>query len=309
MTKTIKTVHLIGLGAVGATYGSLLYRMDKNCIKVVIDKERESKYRKGTLINGVRYHFDLLVPKAGDDEAELIIIAVKGHHLEKAMEIIAPLIGENTVILSLLNGITSEDDLSRAFGREKVLHGFCVATDAVRENGEINFTNTGRIVFGEYFAEAAGKAAPVAELFSRAGINYTIPQDIRREMWWKFMMNVGLNQISAVLRAPYGDFHTLPEINELMASACREVLPVANKEGVSLSEDDIVQHIEIVKTLSPTGKTSMLQDIEAGRKTEVESFALAVINLGKKHGIPTPVNEMLYGMIRFLESRKHNLHK
>lgn len=303
MKNSISTVHLIGLGAVGSAYASLFYKMDHHCIKVVLDEDRLCSYQKGTNINGVRYNFDLTIPKNGDPKAELILLVVKGHHLKKAIEMITPLVGEDTIILSLLNGITSEEDLSHAFGRDKVLHGFVVGTDAGRENGEAHFTTPGKIVFGEYYPEASGKSAAVAEFFSKAGVPYNIPQDIRREMWWKFMMNVGVNQTSAVLRSPYGDYQNIPEARELMSSACREVLPLAEKEGISLSETDIDEYLRIFSTLSPLGKTSMLQDIEAGRKTEVESFSLAVMNLGKKHCIPTPVNEALYRMIRVLEAR------
>jgi 2-dehydropantoate 2-reductase len=117
------------------------------------------------------------------------------------------------------------------------------------------------------------------------------------------MLNVGVNQTSAILRAPYGVYASIPEAQELLAAACKEVIPIAEKEGVSLSESDIDEYIKILKTLSPSSKTSMLQDVEAGRKTEVESFALAVINLGKKHNIPTPINEILYLMIRVLEQK------
>lgn len=302
-SHSIKTVHMIGLGAIGCTYGSLLYKNDKSSVKVVIDEGRMERYKKGTVINGERYYFDLTIPKPDSEKAEFILIAVKNHQLKRVIEMIAPLIGEDTVILSLLNGITSEDELSRAFGRNKVLHGFCVATDAVRENGEVHFVNSGKIVFGENYAEVSGKAASVAEFFTRAGIAYEIPQDIRREMWWKFMMNVGINQTSAILRAPYGVYQSIPEARELFASACREVIPIARAKGINLSEDDIKEYIKILKKMSPTGKTSMLQDVEAGRKTEVECFALTVMNLGKKYGIPTPVNETLYRLIRVIEQK------
>ncbi|MCX7773731.1 MAG: ketopantoate reductase family protein [Clostridia bacterium] len=303
MTKAIRTVHLIGLGAVGGTYGSLLYTMDPKSIRVIVDPQRLDRYQKGTVINGKPYAFQLAVPGKSDEAAELIIVAVKGHHLERAMESMAPFVGDNTLILSLLNGITSEEDLSRCFGREKVLHGFCVGTDAVREQGQVRFSNPGRIVFGEYYPEAAGKAAGVADILSRAGIANVVSSDIRREMWWKFMMNVGINQTSAVLRAPYGVYQTIPEARELMASAAREVIGIAQKEGIPLSEADIEGYLGVIQTLSPEGKTSMLQDVEARRKTEVESFALTVVKLGRKHGIPTPVNEMLYRMIRVIEAR------
>ena len=300
---SINTVHIIGLGAVGATYASYLYKMDRHCVKVILDQDRIDRYSEGVLINGERYKFDLVTPKPGDPKAQFILIAVKAHHLNRAIESIAPLVGDDTIILSLLNGITSEEELSHAFGQDKVLHEFCVGLDSTRENGEVRFSNSGRIVFGEYYKEAAGKALPVSELFSRAGISYKIPDDIRREMWWKFMMNVGINQTSAILKAPYGVFQRIAEARELMASACREVIAIAHKEGIALSESDIEEYFRIIDTISPEGKTSMLQDVEACRKTEVELFAFTVMNLGKKHGIPTPVNEMLYRMLRVLELR------
>ncbi len=301
MLNEIKTIHIIGLGAVGATYGSILYDYDKDFVKIIVDTKRLLKYEKGIVINEKLYFFDLQTPLDGAPKAELIIIAVKGGDLQETINSITPLVGSDTIILSLLNGITSEDMLSQAFGRDKVLHGFCVALDSVRENGKVNFSSSGKIVFGEYYPEVKGKAALVAEIFSKAGINYSIPEDIRKEMWWKFMLNVGINQTSAILRAPYGVYSSVFEAQELLAATCREVIPLAEKEGISLSEADIEKYINITKTLSPSGKTSMLQDIEAGRKTEVESFALVIINLGKKHNIPTPLNEMLYLMIRVLE--------
>lgn len=299
----IKTVHIIGLGAVGATYASLFHKMNPNSVKIVVDENRFKQYSTGILINGSRYYFDCVVPDKESPEAEFILIATKGHHLPEAIETIKPLVGKNTIILSLLNGITSENDLSSVFGREKVLHGFCVGLDSTRENGEVRFSTHGKIVFGEHYPEAKGKAGPVADLFSRAGISHQIPKDIFREMWWKFMMNVGINQTSAVMGAPYGVYQTIPEARELLASASREVLPLAQKEGIDLNESDISEIFRIINTLSPSGKTSMLQDVEAHRKTEVESFALAVINLGKKHGIETPVNEMLYRLIKVMEAR------
>lgn len=115
------------------------------------------------------------------------------------------------------------------------------------------------------------------------------------------MMNVGINQVSAILRAPYGVFHNTKEAQELVKMASLEVLAIAEKKGIRLTEDDIAKHLEIFKTLTPDGKTSMLQDVEAGRKTEVEIFSEAVIEMGGELGVPTPVNEILFRMIRTIE--------
>src|SRR5690606_10372997 len=112
---------------------------------------------------------------------------------------------------------------------------------------------------------------------------------------------VGVNQVSAVLRAPYGVFQQVKEVRALTAMACREVIQIAGRIGINLTEDDIAGCLRVIDGLAPEGKTSMLQDVEAGRKTEVESFAGAVVALGEKYGVATPVNTCLKLMISAIE--------
>ena len=139
------------------------------------------------------------------------------------------------------------------------------------------------------------------DLFDRVGIDYKISENITHTMWWKFMINVGVNQTSAVLKAPYGVFQSLPNAYEWMESAMREVVAISEKAGTGLTEEDVKKFWPIINHLSPKGKTSMLQDVEAGRKTEVEYFAGKVCELGEKYGVPTPINEQLYKVIRIIE--------
>jgi 2-dehydropantoate 2-reductase len=122
-----------------------------------------------------------------------------------------------------------------------------------------------------------------------------------RTLWWKFMINVGLNQASAVLHAPYSVFQRSQEARELMESAMREVMTIAKAAKIHLSEQDIEDWYSFMSGLSPQGKTSMVQDIEAGRKTEAGMFAGKVIELGKTYGIPTPVNQTLFRIIKVME--------
>jgi 2-dehydropantoate 2-reductase len=122
-----------------------------------------------------------------------------------------------------------------------------------------------------------------------------------RIMWWKFMVNVSMNPPSAVMRIPYGVFQSSPEAQALMEALMREVIALARVVGVNLVEQDITDWYSVLKTLSPKGKTSMLQDVEAGRKTEIEMFAGKVVELGRKHDIPTPVNETMLSSIHILE--------
>ena len=141
----------------------------------------------------------------------------------------------------------------------------------------------------------------VRDLFNRVGIDYKISDNISHTMWWKFMINVGVNQTSAVLKAPYGVFQTLPIAYQWVESAMREVVALSEKVGIHLTEEDVKKFWPIINNLSPKGKTSMLQDIEAGRKTEVEYFAGKVCELGEKYQVPTPVNDQLYKIIRIIE--------
>jgi len=300
---TINKVCVAGLGAIGSAYAARFFEKDPGLVSAIVDRERLERYvRLGVSVNGKVYPFHLVTPETADGAADLIMIAVKHHHLAECVREIRPFVGRQTIVLSLLNGITSEELVGKEFGPEKVLYSFVIGTDAVREGTSTRYSRLGQIVFGERTnLTHSPKVAPVKELFDHVGIPYRIPDDMLRELWWKFMMNVGINQMSAVLRATYGVFSTVSEARELMEAACREVLRIGEKVGISLREDDIQEYLRVIATLSPEGKTSMLQDVEAGRKTEVEIFAGTVSELGRRYGLETPLNDCLLRMIHVLE--------
>jgi 2-dehydropantoate 2-reductase len=301
--EKIRKVTFIGAGAIGAAYASILYDYDPGCIAVLADSERYDRYlRGGFIVNGRKYSFPLLRPEHADGPADLIIVGVKYHHLEKTIRDMEKHVGPETVMLSIMNGISSEEIIGRVYGMEKMLYGMAVGIDAVREGNRITFSKSGVIHFGEAKnTEITPRVCKIKELFDTVGIKSKVPEDMLRALWWKFMLNVGVNQASAVLRAPYGVFQTLPEAKELMDSAMREVVLLSRARGIGLNERDMAEaHIPIGR-LSPEGKTSMLQDIESCRKTEVEMFAGTVVDMGRAHGVPTPVNETLLLMIRTLE--------
>jgi 2-dehydropantoate 2-reductase len=300
--KNIETVSLIGLGAIGAVYGSKLHDALNDGFRVVANEERIRKYESnGIKVNDQTYHFHYITPETKTDPADLVIFAVKNMDLPQAIEYIKHQIGPDTIILSLLNGISSEEEIYHAFKNEHILYSMCVEIDAVRNHHEVLFTTPGRIVFGERNNHLTEDVLAVKALFERAGIDYEISQNISQTMWWKFMVNVGINQTSAVLKAPYGVFQASPAAYEWAESAMCEVVEISKKAGIHLTEEDIKKFQPILHNLSPKGKTSMLQDIEAGRKTEVEYFAGKVCELGKQYGVPTPVNDQLYKIIHIME--------
>ena len=303
MIPPIKTIAVIGAGAMGACYASKFYEIDPNCISLVATGDRYDRLKeKGLVVNGKHYFFNVIRPEEKLPPSDFIIVAVKHQHLEEAMRDISNRIGENSLILSIMNGIESEDQIAAVYGADKLLYAVAVGIDAVRHANSITFSQQGKLIFGEAKnLHLTDRVLSVQSLFNQAGIVYETPEDMIRTLWWKFMINMGINQASAVLGAPYSVFQNSQEARELMESAMREVITIAQAEGIHLFEEDIGNWKSFLATVSPQGKTSMLQDVEAKRKTEVEMFAGKVIELGKKHGIPTPINQTLYRLIKVIE--------
>jgi 2-dehydropantoate 2-reductase len=299
----MEMIAIVGAGAMGCYYASKFYSMDPQCVCLVARGRRYDRLlEEGILVNSRQYYPRVVEPKHGAGPFDLVMCCVKNHQLPEAIGDMRYLVGEGTSVISVMNGIDSERQIGEALGMEKVLYAVAVGIDAVREGKAVTYSKEGRLLFGEAVNKVLSeRVVRLQGLFTRAGIPHDTPADMIRALWWKFMVNVGMNQFSALLRAPYGVFQESADAKALCDMAMGEVIEVAVKEGVSLGREDMKEWHGILMGLSPTGKTSMLQDMEAGRKTEVEMFAGRVVELGLKHGLPTPVNLMLLRCIRVLE--------
>jgi 2-dehydropantoate 2-reductase len=306
MKPDIKKISIVGAGAMGAVYAVMLYDMDTRCVSFVARGDRlERLRREGLIVNGKLYNIPVLSPEDHAAPADLIIVAVKNQHLDDAIRDMRNCVGPETVIISVMNGIDSEEQIGAVYGMDKVLYCVSLGIDALREANRVIYTTQGKLLFGEAANPfPTQRVTRVQTLLGRAGIVYETPPDMMRILWWKFMINVGINQASAVLGAPYAVFQTSKEARGLMESAMREVILLAEKAGVNLSEEDISGFDPYLARLNPQGKTSMLQDVEAGRKTEVEMFSGRVIALGRHFNVAVPVNQMLFDKIRAIESKK-----
>ena len=301
MAKAITDVALIGLGAVGAAYLTSVADNFPECrIRVIAAGERAARLRAGGIIyNGRRYIFDVAEPQDGTP-AGLLFVSVKNGQLEEAIEQAAAFVGPDTVIISPLNGVTSEKRLAERFGAEKVVYSYAIKLDATRRGSETVCGNEGWIVFGDERNEPgrlSENVLAVEEFFKRSHIEYEIPEDMIKSLWKKFMMNCGLNQTSAVLGFSYGLMQRSQEARSLMRSAMEE----AAAAGVELGEAEIGEIFRTMDMLSPNGKTSMLQDVDARRVTEVDAFAETVASIAREHGFAAPVNELYLRLIRARE--------
>lgn len=293
-------IALVGLGAIGAAYASRFVDAGDR-VQVIADPERLERYRgTPTSVNGREYRFDVVGLERAE-VADLLLVAVKYPQLAEAIELASGAVGPGTIVLSLLNGIDSEQVLAAAFPQATVLLAISAGIDAVRSGREVRFTSLGRISFGEPVNTPPHSRAvrQVADLLARAGIDHEVPADMVHTLWWKWLVNVGVNQVSAVLRAPYAAFQEDGSpARTVMLAAQREVMAVAASRGIRLGEADLARWLEVLAALGPSSYTSMAQDVIAGRPTEVEIFAGTVVALGEAAGVPTPVNATLRDLLR-----------
>jgi 2-dehydropantoate 2-reductase len=303
--REIGDALLVGAGAVGSVVADVIHGHAPGAVRILADEERMRRYRAdGFILNGRRIDFPL-VGLAAERPADLVLVAVKTYQLAGAIEAMRGHVGPDTLILSLLNGITSEEELAAAFGAEKVPLAMMLGIDAVREGNATRYSTAGRVHFGDVRNHAGAwspRVARVARFLDRAGVRYEVPEDMVRALWFKFMINVGMNQASAVLRAPYGPFQSVPETQQVMESGMREVVALSKAMHTGLRDEDVTAWYQTLRTMDPNGMTSMLQDVQAGRRTELEAFAGTVRRLGRTAGVPTPVNDTLYSILRAVEA-------
>ena len=295
--RPIRTSALIGLGALGILFGRKMPG-----VQVVADEARAARYAaQPTLCNGEACRFAYCAPEAGEP-VDLILVAVKATGLDAAIRDIAAFVGPDTVILSVLNGITSEERLDAAYPGH-VLWSVAIGMDANRSGRSLIFQSPGKIQFGERDGSVTPRVAAVAQYLTACGIENEPCTDILYKQWHKLMINVGLNQASAAFGMTYGGLAEDGAQRALMLSAMQEVIRLANAEGVPLpADDDVTWLAGAVPRFKPDSKPSMGQDVDAHRPTEVEEFAGVVRRLSRKHGLPTPANDYFYRAIRAIEA-------
>ena len=283
-------VLICGLGAIGSIYADKIQRYDSDSLRILVDAQRLERYTKNPpVFNGRELYLNYVLPHEKNFKVDLILIATKSDGLERAVKDIKNFVHNETLILSLLNGVASEDVIAEAYGRAHVLDAYFIGNSAVRTGRYVEHEEGNTIVFAHN--------EKLAQYFDKVGINYQNPPDIRRAMWLKFMLNAASNQGSAVFHLTFGEMCASEKFMDFAKKVMAEVQALAKAEGISNTETMIEEVIEMMRSIKPEGKTSMLQDIEAGRKTEIDILAGTIIELGRKHGIPTPYNKVLKDLI------------
>jgi 2-dehydropantoate 2-reductase len=300
----IKKVSIIGLGALGILFGNhFAKRIPKEDVRIIADSERIEKYKKEHVYcNGEPCSFHYVTPEKPCEPADLLIFTVKYEGLHDAINAVHHHVGKDTIILSALNGITSEGIIGQAYGLDKILFSVAQGMDAVKVGNKLTYEHMGMLCFGDQEPGIiSDKVKSVAAFFDKIGFPYEVDTNMNKRLWGKFMLNVGVNQTVAVYKSNYGEIQRDGEARETMIAAMREVMTLSVYEGTNLTEADLNYWLSVLATLSPEGKPSMAQDLEARRYSEVGLFAGAVLEMGEKHQVPTPVNKKLFDTIKSIE--------
>jgi len=303
-------VVIFGSGGVGGYFGGKLAQVGEDVTFIARGEHLKAIQASGLKVSSVQGDF-LIHPAQATDSTEsigavdLIILATKAWQLDSAIEQIRPLIGENTAILPLLNGMEHIDILVSAFGKEHVLGGLCRISTFVEEAGHIRHMGIQPIIsFGELDNTKTKRIEAIHKIFSKIeNITAEIPADIHTAMWEKIILISSTSGVGAVSRMPINQCRDIPEFRNMLIQAMHETENVARARG-ALIAGDLVDGIMKRIDATPTGMlTSMQKDIMEGRPSELDNQIGAVIRIGKTVNIPTPVHEKIYAELLPFEQK------
>ncbi|HET6507866.1 MAG TPA: 2-dehydropantoate 2-reductase [Baekduia sp.] len=303
---SITSATIIGAGAMGGIFGArlatagidttffdvsepLVARLRTEGVTLVSDGAEDSVPVRGT------------TDPAELTESDLVAVFVKCFHTEEAVRRAAPAIGSDTTVLTLQNGWGNGEKIAELVDPARLAIGVTYVSGTQLEPGRIGWKGSGPTYVGPWDPGSAGLAQPVVDSLGRAGFDVETAADVRTEIWRKLVLNAATLPTAALTGLAAGSLAAVGSMSELVDAAAREAVAVANAAGHDLDAEASVARIHEVLDAAGPGKASMLQDFEAGRRSEIDVITGAVLRIGADHGVPTPVNQALYALVQGYE--------
>lgn len=303
----IQSVAVLGAGAVGSyVIWGLSHKKDIR-LGVIAEGERADRLKKGGCrINDEVYRPEVWSPQEAED-VDLLIVSLKYGSFPEALESIKTIVGEHTTVMSLMNGVDSEELIAEQVGDDRVLRSLIKVASHKEENGYyFNPETTLGIIFGELAAPFDSERVQAIEsLFADTGIHFRSTEFIREEIWGKFRLNVCNNLPQAILGAGVGCYSDSTHMKVISDGLRRELEQIALAKGIDMSK--MAGTSGRGSAVPASARYSTLQDLDAGRHTEIDTFSGALMRMGEELGIPTPYNEYTYHMIKALEEKNDGL--
>jgi 2-dehydropantoate 2-reductase len=301
-------ICMLGSGALGSALGGVLTEGGNDVWLVDTWAEHvEAMNRKGLTLRdgGVDRTVKVKARTAADGigPVDLVVVLVKSYHTRQAIEKASTIVGPDTVVMSLQNGLGHEEILAEVAGRERVLAGKTYAGGVLLGPGQVIAGTKGKYTYiGELDGRISERAARIAETFIRAGLPTEVSTNIMGTMWDKLLINVATGALSGITRLPYGGLYSVPEVRQCALAAVAEGVAVAKALGVKLTSDKPEDAWNLAaEGLPKEFKTSMLQSIEKGAPTEIDFINGSVVRYGERARVPTPVNKALVGCVKGIE--------
>jgi len=301
-------ICILGAGALGCAIGGVLteaghevWLINRNAAQVEAMNGCGLVLRDGGVDRTVQVCAATTAQHAG--VVELVIVLVKSFHTGQAMAAATSLLGPDTVVLSLQNGLGHEDILADIVGRRRVLAGKTYAGGTQLAPGHVIVATRGKDThIGELDGGVTERARRIADTFNAAGLDTTVSDNIMGTIWDKLLVNVATGALSGITRLPYGQLYQVPEIEACAVAAVAEAMAVAKASGITLSTTEPRQPwVKAALGLPPEFKASMLQSLEKGSVTEIDYVNGAVVRQGARYGVPTPVNQALVACMKGVE--------
>ncbi len=303
-------VAVVGAGAVGAYFGGMLARAGADVTLIGRSVHVEIWEREGLFIDGLHVQERLPIAASTDiasaRDAGLVLFSVKSQDTEDAGRQLAPHLRGDAVLVSLQNGVDNVDRLRAAAGLDPVAAVVYVAA-SMPAAGRVKHSGRGDLVIGDLPGRPgparADAIAQVSSWFEAAGVPCTMSRDIAADLWTKLIMNAALNAVSAVANATYGEIVALPDSRQLVRGLVEECLAVAGAAGVSLPPADFVQMVWSFAERAGTVYSSTAQDLERGKRTEIDALNGYVARRGAELGVPAPINQALVALVKLRETQ------
>lgn len=293
-------VAVMGSGAVGGYFGAKLAHNGTRVTLIARGEHLAEIRRRGLEVRSVEGDFTVH-PDSTDDPSDvgpcdLVLFTVKSYATQSVAELVKPLVGPGTAVLCLQNGVDNEDKLARTLGDESVLSGVAYIGAEVVKPGRLVHESRGEILFGERNGTLSDRVKRIEALFQAAGVPCQAVNDIVPRKWQKFLFNCALNAMTAITGCRLSTLMRVAESRRLFERTLREVERLARCEGIGLPEDVVEQVMATADKMDI--RSSMQADLERGRKIELDTFNGYAVELGEKHGVPTPMNDAFVGLLR-----------
>jgi 2-dehydropantoate 2-reductase len=299
-------IVIIGPGAIGCLFASLLARSRQEVWLLDHRPERARLLsRQGLRVSGVSGEFEAhprIVARAEEiGEADLVLVAVKTYDTEPACPSIKPLLGDETAVLTLQNGLGNLETIGRVLGEACVLGGVTEQGASLISPGQVRRAGEGETIIGEPDGSLSERLTRIVAAFQSAGLPTRMTTDLAAALWGKLVLSAGINPLGALARVRNGELVACPPLRSLLHQAVAEAAAVARERRIQLPYPDPVARVEEVCRLTAENLNSMLQDIIRRRRTEVEAINGAVLREGEAAGVRTPVNAVLAFLVTALE--------